>query len=108
MAYATAAANEYLTGISAPAVLGNVTTQTVNLVPVTAVIGVGRIGQVTESANAQVFLTGVTAIGIIGVYTIWGEVIDYLPVNWTDITDSGSPAWTDINDVKPTTWELAA
>jgi hypothetical protein len=77
-------------------------------VSVTGVQAVGQVGTVTTQANANIYLTGVQAQGIIGQVLVWGQIPDVPDPGWTNINNSGTSGWSQIPDNAVTDWELIA
>jgi hypothetical protein len=60
------------------------------------VLGTVVLGTVQAQANADVFVLGVRATGIVGSPLVWGDIQNPQNPNWTQINDTQSPGWTDI------------
>jgi hypothetical protein len=66
------------------------------------------VGIVVVRADANVFLVGVQAVGIVGQVLVWGQIPDNQTPNWTDINDNSSSGWTQVVDNAVENWDLIA
>jgi hypothetical protein len=68
------------TGLQAPGQIGSVV---IGIgATVIGVQAIGQVGTISTTANANVALTSVTGVGIIGNVLVWGQVNDYQNPNW--------------------------
>jgi hypothetical protein len=71
---------------------------------VTGLQATASVGSVTTAANADVFVTGVSAQGQIGSVLVWNVVDDNQTPNWQNVDDSQSGNWVVVNDGNTVTW----
>ena len=62
------------------------------------------MSSVTVAANADVFVTGVSAQGQVGNLLVWGPVDDNQTPNWQNVNDAQSVSWVAVNNGNTVTW----
>ena len=75
------------------------------VVAVTGLQGNAKLGTVSTSANADIPVVGLAAIGIIGPVNVWGEVNNDQTPNWTPIASAQTPAWDNVSETQTPDWQ---
>ncbi|NBR16276.1 MAG: hypothetical protein EBU01_17100 [Crocinitomicaceae bacterium] len=56
------------------------------------------------AANADVFVTGVQAVGEVGSVLIWSNIIPGPTGPWTVVNDAQAGGWTPVDDSQTNIW----
>jgi hypothetical protein len=73
-------------------------------VRVTGLQGNAELGTVAASANADIPVVGLAAIGVIGPVNVWGVVNDDQNPDWQEISTAQSPDWGALPDTQLPSW----
>jgi hypothetical protein len=73
-------------------------------VPLTGVSALVLPGQVTVTANAGVNATGVSGQGQVGAVFVWGVIDDNQSPNWQEVNDSQAQNWGIVDNAQAQNW----
>jgi hypothetical protein len=76
------------------------------VVTVTGVSATALVGNVTVSIPVTVPVTGVYATTYLGIVNVWGIIIPIQNPNWVPVDDTQSGGWTPVSTLQTSNWVL--